>query len=115
MLFTRLLKESGAVPYHVDFDIDAFPNQAVHFDFLNDEVAEVERKLTQLRSLWRQSKQNQPDRNVANIDLLMMDTLDEAGPQFRKGASCEEMGGFGKEGEHVDVTLLTFFKDMEED
>lgn len=112
VLFTRLFKESDAGPDHIDFDIDALPDQRVHFDFLNDEVGEVERKLTQLRSLCKQSKQNQPDRYVVNIDLFMMD---KAGPQFRKGASCEEVG-YEKEGEDVhDAAFLTFLRDMEED
>lgn len=116
VLFTRLLPNYYTGPGHFDFDIDAFPDQRVHFDFLNDEVGEVDRKLTQLRSLWRQSKQNQPDRYVTNMDLFMMDnTQDKPGPQFRKGTSCEELSGYEKEGQYVDAALLTFFRDMEED
>lgn len=114
VLFTRLLQRLDAGPGYVEFDIDDFPDQRVHFNFLNDEVGEVERKLTQLRSLWKQSKQNQPDRYVANMDRLMMDIFHKPGPQFHKGASCEGWY-YEEEGQNVDVTLLTFFKYMEDD
>lgn len=113
VLFTRLLPTFDAGPGYVEFDIDAFPDQRVHFNFLNDEVGEVERKLTQLRSLWRQSMQNQPDRHTANMDRLIAETFHKPGPQFRKGASCE--GWYYEEGQNVDVTLLTFFGEMEDD
>lgn len=115
VLFTRLFKRSAAGRGHVYFDIDTFPDRRVHFDFLNDEVGEVERKLTQLRSLWRQSSQNKPDRYMENMDLLVGDTWDKPGPHFRKGASCEEVGGYELDGRYVDTGLLTFFRDLEAD
>lgn len=71
VLFIRLLQESNAGPGHADINIDDFPDQRVHFDILNDKVGEVERKLTQLRSLWRQSNQNQPDEYVDAILFIL--------------------------------------------
>lgn len=116
VLFTRLLQRLDAEPGYVEFEIDAFPDQRVPFNFLNDEVGEIERKLAQLQSLWRQSKRNQPDRYTANMDRLMMDSFYKPGPQFRKGASCEELGGYYEEDVgFVDPILLNYFSDMGED
>lgn len=102
VLFTRLLQEPAK-----GLDNDDFPDVRVDFDFLNDDLDQVKRKLARLGSLWVQSRQNnRPDRYVINMDSLFWKTEDKPGPLFLKGASC---GG----DEHVDASVLKFFLDMD--
>lgn len=104
VLFTRLLQEPAE-----GLDNDDFPDARVDFDFLNDDLDEVKRKLTRLGSLWVQSKQqNRPDRYIMNMDYFFLETKDKPGPLFCKGASCEG-------DEHVDASVLKFFLDMDPD
>lgn len=102
VLFTRLLP----VPAQKLVN-DDFPNVRVDFDFLNDDLNQVKRKLTRLGNLWvRSNQQNQPDRHVIAMDDFSMVAWNKPGPLFRKGASCEG-------NEHVDASVLRLFVDMD--
>lgn len=115
IFFEKLLQDRYGGPNHQDFDVDAFPDQRVDFDFPNDDLDEVERNLLRLRSLWMQTKQqNQSDRYVIDTDYFMEETGDRVGPVFLKGAWCEE-GGVEEEDESVHVSLRKFFKEMDSD
>lgn len=74
--------------------MNGFPDQRANLDFLNDALNGAEQRGPRLRSLCRRSKQNLPDRYASNINLLMKGSLDKPGPQFHKGASFEEVGGY---------------------
>lgn len=103
VLFTRFLQvpEGGLVN-------DDFPHVRVDFNFLNNDLDKVKRKLARLGILWAQiNLQRRTDRYVANMDDFLVVAVDKPGPLFRKGASC---GG----DEHVDASLLRFFLYMED-
>lgn len=106
VLFTRL---SQLPPQGLDND--DFPHLRVEFDFLNDDLDQVKRKLARIAILWSQSKHLQrtwPDRYVTKMDNFMVLTEDNPGPLFREGASCE-----GNESVQVGASLLRFFVDMD--
>lgn len=119
VLFTRLLQNPDSTISFYDTilrynelseepDSDVFAAVRVDFNFFNDDMDEVKQKLIRLGSLWVQSRQQNPTgRYVDDIDCFLDGTRITPGPVFRKGASCEEDGGF------VDVTWVTFFSQLE--
>lgn len=102
VLFSRLLQEPEG-----RLDNCELPDVRVDFDFINDDMDEVKRKLARMGDLWEQSRQqNPPDRYVINTNFVLRETVDKPGPLFRRGASCEEKD------DHVDITDLVYFQDM---